>query len=61
MTEKEMQKYIVYPKVKNLKKGNFFELIKKNMIKRTKGNKKSTLSFDIDKIVYGCERLRILL
>jgi len=33
MTTKEMEKYIAYPRVKSTKKGNFFELAKKNIIK----------------------------
>jgi hypothetical protein len=53
MTIKEMKKYIAYPRVKKNKSNTFFELIKKNMILGKKGEKKRTLSLDVDKIVYG--------
>ena len=52
MTNKELQKYIAYPKVKGAKKGNFFELARKNIIKKGSGLG-GNLSKDIDKILYG--------
>lgn len=52
MLNKELQKYIVYPKSNKPQKGKFFELALKNIIKNKKG-KKNTLSLDVDKILYG--------
>ena len=52
MLSKELKKYIVYPKGKRAKRGTFFELAKKNIIKKGSGLGKN-LSKDIDKILYG--------
>ncbi|MEK7200744.1 MAG: hypothetical protein AAB672_01280 [Patescibacteria group bacterium] len=52
MLTKELEKYIVYPRVRSAPKGNFFELARKNIIKKGSGLGKN-LSMDIDKILYG--------
>lgn len=53
MLTKELEKYIVYPKVKNTKMETFFELVKKNIIKAKKGERTRRHSLDVDRIVYG--------
>ena len=44
--------FIVFPKLKNVKKGTFFELARKNIIKSKKGLVE-TLSINVDSTVYG--------
>lgn len=51
-----MEQFIGYPKVKKAKTGKFFDLLKKSAAKIKKGGKKTTLSKNVDKIVYGYAR-----
>ena len=47
------EQFIVYPKMRKSKTSSFFDLIKKSALKIKKYGKKTTLSKDVDKIVYG--------
>ncbi|MEK7116999.1 MAG: hypothetical protein AAB837_02445 [Patescibacteria group bacterium] len=52
----KMEQFMVYPRVKKAKTGKFFDLLKKSATKIKRGGKKTTLSRNVDKIVYGFAR-----
>ncbi len=45
------ENFIIFPKTKKVKRGTFFELARKHIVKSKKGVA-STLSVDIDRIIY---------